>query len=190
MFKTRRQTAIWSAVLVPALAAAGVLVAVIDPFAASGNGKRGVRDNGYPTSLATVTRGSLSSQTSVGGTLGYAGMYGVVNQRQGTYTALPGAGQVVGCGGVLYRVTNSPVALLCGATPAYARSMRATAGRMSGSSTETWSGWRMPTARSLTPHLITSTGRPYADLCSYRLCPSSVVQRPSARVMFATTTCV
>lgn len=107
------------AVLVLALAAAGTLAALADPFAGAGNGMGGVLDNGYPTSLATVTRGSLSSRTSVGGTLGYAGSYSIVNQRQGTFTALPGTGQVVGCGGVLYRVTDSPVVLLCGATPAY-----------------------------------------------------------------------
>ena len=101
------------------LTAAGTVVALADPFAATGSGKGGVLDNGYPTSLTAVTRGSLSSQTSVGGTLGYAGSYSVVNQRQGTFTALPGTGQVVGCGGVLYRVTDSPVVLLCGATPAY-----------------------------------------------------------------------
>ncbi len=52
----------------------GVVVAVIvsDPF--SGSGKPdGVGDNATPTSLATVTRRALSSQTQVNATLGYAG---------------------------------------------------------------------------------------------------------------------
>jgi Putative peptidoglycan binding domain len=104
--------------------AAGIAVAIVDPFAAGGSGKSGVLDNGYPTSLATVTRGTLSSQTSVAGTLGYAAqpdgsLYQVVGQASGTFTELPRVGQVVGCGRVLYRVTDSPVVLLCGTTPAF-----------------------------------------------------------------------
>jgi multidrug resistance efflux pump len=49
----------------------GVLVVVTDPFA-SGNTASGGIDNAAATSLATVTRRSLSSQTQVSGTLGYA----------------------------------------------------------------------------------------------------------------------
>ncbi len=51
-----------------------VLVAVIvsDPFAGPGK-PGGVGDNATPTSLATVTRRTLSSQTQVNATLGYAG---------------------------------------------------------------------------------------------------------------------
>jgi hypothetical protein len=43
----------------------------------------------------------------------------VVNQAQGTITALPEAGQVVRQGQVLYRVSGSPVVLLYGKVPAY-----------------------------------------------------------------------
>jgi peptidoglycan hydrolase-like protein with peptidoglycan-binding domain len=111
-------------VLVLGLAAAGSAVVLTDPFAGGASAKGGVPDNGYPTSLATVTRGSLSSQTSVGGTLGYAAApdgsaYEVVNQASGTLSWLPSSGQVIACGQVLYRVSNNPVVLLCGATPAY-----------------------------------------------------------------------
>jgi peptidoglycan hydrolase-like protein with peptidoglycan-binding domain len=95
------------------------VVLITDPFAGGGKEKRGALDNGSATSRAAVTQGSLSSQTSVSGTLAYAGSYSVVNERQGTFTALPFAGQVVDCGGLLYRVANSPVVLLCGGTPAY-----------------------------------------------------------------------
>lgn len=105
--------------LAAALATAGTVVLVTDPFAGSGNANRGALDNRSATSRTAVTRGPLSSQISVSGTLAYAGSYTVVNERQGTFTALPGVGEVVGCGGVLYRVANSPVVLLCGATPAY-----------------------------------------------------------------------
>ena len=109
--------------LVLALAAAGSAVALTNPFAGA-SAKGGVPGNGYPTSLATVTRGDLSSQTSVAGTLGYAGApdgsaYEVVNQASGTLSELPAAGRVIGCGQVLYRVSDTPVLLLCGATPVY-----------------------------------------------------------------------
>jgi len=76
-------------------------------------------DNTAGTSLATVTRRSLSQTTSVNGTLGYAGSYTVVGQLPGTITWLPGVGAVIGRGQVLYRVDGSPVVLLYGATPAY-----------------------------------------------------------------------
>ena len=83
-----------------------------------------------PTALATVTRQSLSSQTQVNATLGYAGSYSVVvpsvveaarrvghqarceavRRRPGgrDFTALPAAGQVVSQGQSLYSVNGSP----------------------------------------------------------------------------------
>jgi peptidoglycan hydrolase-like protein with peptidoglycan-binding domain len=76
-------------------------------------------DNGTSTSLATVTRGSLSSRTSVNGTLTYAGSHSVVNQAAGTLTALPAVGDVIEPGEVLYRVDGDPVVLLAGNVPAY-----------------------------------------------------------------------
>jgi hypothetical protein len=78
-----------------------------------------VVDNGAPTSTATVTRGSLSSQTELSGTLGYAGNFSIVNQAAGAATWLPGGGQVIGRGQVLYRASGQPVLLLYGSTPAY-----------------------------------------------------------------------
>jgi hypothetical protein len=54
----------------------GVLVAVVDPFAGKASRGRGV-DNGAPTGLVTVLRRSLTSQTPVSGTLGYAGSWTV-----------------------------------------------------------------------------------------------------------------
>jgi peptidoglycan hydrolase-like protein with peptidoglycan-binding domain len=107
------------AAAVVVLAGAGAIALVVgNPFA--GDGKRpGALDSGSGTSLAAVTRGRLSQHTAVSGTLGYAGGYSVINQRQGVFTELPGAGEVVGCGGVVYRVASSPVVLLCGGTPAY-----------------------------------------------------------------------
>lgn len=72
-----------------------------------------------PTSLYTVERGTVSSQTQVPATLGYAGNYHVVNQAEGILTALPAVGRVVREGQVLYRVNGAPVVLLYGSAPAY-----------------------------------------------------------------------
>ncbi len=54
------------------LLAGGLAVAVTDPFAGSSPAANGPTDNGTGTSLQTVTRRSLTSQTQVDGTLGYA----------------------------------------------------------------------------------------------------------------------
>jgi hypothetical protein len=113
-----------AAIAAVGLAAAGVVVAVIDPFAGSSAATSRVRDTGAPTAFATVRRGPLSSQVNAGGTLGYVAQpdgspYQVVDQASGAITQLPSTGQVVGCGQVLYRVDDNPVVLLCGSTPAY-----------------------------------------------------------------------
>jgi peptidoglycan hydrolase-like protein with peptidoglycan-binding domain len=55
------------------LVAAVVVLIATDPFGASTGSGGGVGDNATATSLATVTREDLSSQTQVSGTLGYAG---------------------------------------------------------------------------------------------------------------------
>jgi multidrug efflux pump subunit AcrA (membrane-fusion protein) len=55
------------------LVAVVVVLIVTDPFGGSGKPGSGVADNATATSLATVTRQSLSQQTQVSGTLGYAG---------------------------------------------------------------------------------------------------------------------
>lgn len=68
---------------------------------------------------ATVAERTLTSQTEVDATLGYAGDYSIVNQAQGTVTWLPDVGSVVREGHALYRVDGTPVPLLYGRTPAY-----------------------------------------------------------------------
>jgi hypothetical protein len=111
---------------------AAVMVGVVDPFSAKHPTATGVTDNADPTSLATVTRQNLADQTEMSATLGYAGSYTVLYQGSatgssgpgasgaaGTFTQLPTVGQVVSQGQVLYRVDNSPIVLLYGATPAY-----------------------------------------------------------------------
>ena len=100
--------------------AAAVVVGVMDPFAGGHSATPGVTDNSAdPTSLQTVARQDLSSQTEVSAILGYADSYSVVNQAQGTVTSLPAVGQVTTQGQVLYEVSGAPVVLLYGSTPAY-----------------------------------------------------------------------
>ncbi|HTU78486.1 MAG TPA: peptidoglycan-binding domain-containing protein [Solirubrobacteraceae bacterium] len=63
----------WAALLAIVVVVIAVLLIVFEPFHTSGKASAGVADNSTPTSLTTVKRQSLSSQTQVDGTLGYAG---------------------------------------------------------------------------------------------------------------------
>jgi peptidoglycan hydrolase-like protein with peptidoglycan-binding domain len=99
--------------------AAGAGVAIARPFGSAAATKNGSADNSAATSLATVEKRSLSAQTQVDATLGYAGSYAIVNQAHGTITVLPAVGEVVRQGQVLYEVDGAPVVLLYGSTPAY-----------------------------------------------------------------------
>jgi hypothetical protein len=107
------------------LAGAAVLAVVTGAVAVMSSSKQaaGVSDNGYPTSTATISEGSLSSQISADGTLQYTtpggSGYSVINQASGTFSRLPRAGEVFSRGQVLYRVSNEPVILLYGNTPVY-----------------------------------------------------------------------
>jgi hypothetical protein len=98
------------------IAAAAVVVASGAFDSGDGSGSGG---NGLATSLATVTRRSLSQTTQFNGTLGYAGSYTVLGQAPGTVTWLPDVGRVVRQGQVLFRVDGAPVVLLYGSTPAW-----------------------------------------------------------------------
>jgi len=119
----RRRARRWwlTVVVVLVLAGAGAAVAFggVVGRLGSTNTASASSDNAASISLATVTKRSLSQTTSVNGTLGYAGSYTVPGQLTGTITALPGVGQVVDQGQVLYRVDGYPVVLLYGSTPAY-----------------------------------------------------------------------
>lgn len=107
----------WIAVAVfLVVAVLGVLIA--NPFSSARTNDPGV-GNADSTGLGAIIQRDLSSQTQVSATLGYAGSYAVVNQAQGTVTSLPAVGQVVREGQVLYDVSESPVALLYGTTPAF-----------------------------------------------------------------------
>lgn len=129
----------WLIVAVVVLAA-GAAIWAANPFATRSPAKAGGTDNAYPTSLATVARQNLSSQTELSGTLGYAGSYTVAYQAgsspgvagsagsgssnsgagsSGTFTWLPAIGQVIRQGQPLYDVNGTPVVLLYGSTPGY-----------------------------------------------------------------------
>jgi uncharacterized membrane protein YgcG len=134
-----------TAVAVVVAAGAGV-VAVTDPFRSSpAPAGHGIG----PTALQPVVEQSLSSQTQVDATLGYARSYTVLvpassssgsgssgsagsasgssassgansaSSGSGTFTTLPGVGQVIHQGHRLYSVDGSPVVLLYGPIPAY-----------------------------------------------------------------------
>jgi Putative peptidoglycan binding domain len=66
------------AVATVVLVAAGLALALANPFAGSGGASSGAPDSGSSTGLAKVERRSLSSQTLVDGTLGYAGSSSIV----------------------------------------------------------------------------------------------------------------
>jgi peptidoglycan hydrolase-like protein with peptidoglycan-binding domain len=104
------------------LAAAAVLAAVIATagmVALSGGKGATSAAQDSPANTVSVEKGRLSDMVSQDGTLTYRGRYSAINQASGTYTQLPGNGDKVGCGDVLYRVDNRPVLLLCGTVPAY-----------------------------------------------------------------------
>ena len=109
----------WVVVIVTGIVIAGgagtVIAAQAGLFHSSGHAPASGTSN---IPAATVTRRSLTQQTSVNATLGYAGSYTVTGRVTGTITWLPAAGQVVRQGQVLYRVDNgTPVVLLSGSVP-------------------------------------------------------------------------
>ena len=100
--------------------AAGVIVAVAaGAFKGSGSSGPGAAGTAYRTSTAVVKRETLTSQSSLSGTLADSGSYTIVNQATGTVTTLPVVGKTVRQGGVLYQVSGAPVVLLYGNVPAY-----------------------------------------------------------------------
>jgi len=73
----RRRRARWVIAALVVLAAAGVALAITEPFSSGGSGQTGVSGSADPTGLQAVTRQDLTSQTQVSATLGYAGSYSI-----------------------------------------------------------------------------------------------------------------
>jgi hypothetical protein len=117
---SRRRWVIATAVgAVVVLAGAGA-VWLADGFGTSGSPGTGSSGGGYGTSTAVVSRQTLTSQTTVNATLGYAGSYTVTGKGRGTLTWLPAPGRVIREGQVLYRTGNGvPLVLLYGTVPAW-----------------------------------------------------------------------
>ena len=110
------------------LAAAVVTVAVvaIGGVAVTSGAKQAteVAPQESQVSTAQVERRTLSATVPQDGTLTYRARsdgspYSVIGEAGGTYTQLPAPGQVIRQGRVLYRVSDRPVVLLYGSTPAY-----------------------------------------------------------------------
>ena len=101
-----------------AAAATGAVVVL------SGGERATAASQAASANTATVQEGKLSAAVSQDGTLTYRARpdgspFSAINHARGTYTKLPEVGDEVGCGGVLYRVDDRPVLLLCGTIPAY-----------------------------------------------------------------------
>ena len=118
-----------------ALAAAAVLVATVCGGVALSDARHpAVAAQAPAADTVAVERGKLSAMVSQAGILTYRAQpdgspYAVINQARGVYTSLPDDGDEVRCRGVLYRVDDRPVVLLCGTVPAYRDLHRGDAGR-------------------------------------------------------------
>jgi peptidoglycan hydrolase-like protein with peptidoglycan-binding domain len=106
-------------VIVVVVLVVGAAFGGIELFARKTPAKAAGIDNAAATSTAAIAKRSLSAQTNVSATLGYAGSYSVVNQAIGNFSQLPAVGDVIEPGEVVYAVGGQPVVLLTGSTPAY-----------------------------------------------------------------------
>jgi hypothetical protein len=112
--------------VVVVLAAAASAVWLAGGFGARGPSGSGKASSLYGTTTQTVKRETLSAQTTLTATLGYAGSYTVSVPSSGSsgsparFTWLPRTGRVVRHGQVLYRTDNGvPAYLLYGRVPAW-----------------------------------------------------------------------
>ncbi len=110
------------------LAAGGGAAWLAGGFGARGRPGPGTGGGLYGTATAPVRRETLSAQTTLSATLGYAGSYTVRVPLSGSpgsgspevFTWLPAAGRVIRQGQVLYRTNNGvPAYLLYGRVPAW-----------------------------------------------------------------------
>ena len=108
------------AVLVAGGVAAGLIVVLPGKQAAAGGQSGSGQSGAVRVATAPVVRTDLINTVQVGGSLGYAGSFTILDEMRGTaYTALPQPGQVVRRGQRLYEVDGSPVMLFYGSRPAW-----------------------------------------------------------------------
>ncbi|WP_157813849.1 MULTISPECIES: efflux RND transporter periplasmic adaptor subunit [unclassified Microbacterium] len=103
-----------------AATSAAVVIAVVAAFLlarppAEANDERGAP----PTDTTEVSRGDLVEQVRLTGKLEFGNIRDLGSLLQGTVTAVPTPGTVVGRGGELFRVDNTPVILMLGGLPAW-----------------------------------------------------------------------
>ncbi len=101
-----------------------VLAAALTGFGARGLWPKAAAQDtmqaAVPVSTAQVVRTDVAQRRAVPGTIGYQGSYSLVNELPGgIVTALPRAGQVITRGEPLYQLSNQPVILFYGGTPAW-----------------------------------------------------------------------
>ncbi|HET6502545.1 MAG TPA: peptidoglycan-binding domain-containing protein [Amycolatopsis sp.] len=113
--KRGRRTGTVVIVVGVAVVAAGGVVVLDRAHEAGGQ----VTASSVPTGTVQVIRTDLATTTQVDGTLGYAGTYVVVNQDDGTYTALPATGQVILRGQTSYEIDGRAVITFYGTRPAW-----------------------------------------------------------------------
>jgi peptidoglycan hydrolase-like protein with peptidoglycan-binding domain len=115
---SKRRRPRWLAAGTLALVVAASLAAVL---LGSGSGGHHSSDNGVPAgdTTANVTRRTLSESSTVNGTLGYGAALELYDRLGGTFTWLPSVGAVIGRGGTLWRIDDTPIVLMYGAVPAY-----------------------------------------------------------------------
>lgn len=119
--RRRRTTAIVVLLLVVGVVALGVT----DPFTSPSSGN-GVTDNAYPTGTARVTEQSLSSQTEVSATLGFAGSYTVTVPNGTSAGALTSAQSTARAGETQVATDRTDLAdAVATARPTNASTMRA-----------------------------------------------------------------
>jgi hypothetical protein len=115
---SRKNWALPAAAILAGAAVTGVVLIMSGGKAAS------AAAHPLPVGTTQVEKRTLSAMVSQGGILTYRARsdgspYSVINEAYGVYTQLPTLGQEIRQGHALYRVNDSPVALLYGSTPAY-----------------------------------------------------------------------
>jgi hypothetical protein len=109
-WRPRRPGRRWLAGAAGLVAAVGLAVAVVNPFAGGTGSAAGVPDSGSATSRATVERRSLTSQALVDGTLGYAGSSTIVVPAGTSQTDLRTAQQGVASAQATLRAAEATLA--------------------------------------------------------------------------------
>lgn len=108
--KARPRRGRWAALAAVAAVVIAMVLIVLEPLRGSDRPSSAVADNATPTSLTTVKRESLSSQTEIDGTLGYAGSSKILVPSGNAPTAVQQAEQQVSSGEAQLAATRRSLA--------------------------------------------------------------------------------